>query len=428
MKKVLCFFITAALFCGIFSGCYDRLEIDELAYVITIGIDKGKTNKLKMTLQIAVPKTIGGSSSGGGGGGGGGEQAVNTVTIETPTIYSGLNMANSFINRQLNLSHMKVMVFSKEYATEGVEDLVMALPRGRQFRPNVQIIVTQGQAEDFIKSVKPTLEVNPAKYYELMFQSYKYTGFTSNNEFFKFYNKFKSSYEQPVATLAGVSRYKKSDEFRIEDSTVGRKGRSIPMEGDFIAGSIPKYGDVNSEFMGLAVFNNSKMVGELDGGESILYGMITGEYSYAYFTLPDPIEKDKFVILSIRQSRKPWHRTKMVDGKAMINVVVKLEADILVIQSGINYENIDMLHILEDSYDDFITEGIKLLFKRTTKEFKTDIFAFGEDVKRSFLTWKEWEDVNWLDIYKDSSIDVNVEVKIRSPGLQIRSSTEHKGY
>ena len=50
---------------------YDRLfrpaEIDELAYPMAIGFDIGEANELRMTLQLAVPISIGGGSSSGSG-------------------------------------------------------------------------------------------------------------------------------------------------------------------------------------------------------------------------------------------------------------------------------------------------------------------------------------------------------------------------
>ena len=63
------------LSCMLLTGCYDATEIDDLAYASAIGLDKGTTNELRMTLQIMVPTAI----AGGGGSGDSGEQEVRNI-------------------------------------------------------------------------------------------------------------------------------------------------------------------------------------------------------------------------------------------------------------------------------------------------------------------------------------------------------------
>ena len=45
------------------TGCYDRKELDDLAYAIAIGIDKGAEQNLDITYQIAIPLKISGTDS-----------------------------------------------------------------------------------------------------------------------------------------------------------------------------------------------------------------------------------------------------------------------------------------------------------------------------------------------------------------------------
>jgi len=54
---------------------------------------------------------------------------VSYTTVEAPSIYSGLNMINSYVSKQLNMSQIKVLVFSEELAREGIEKYINALMR-----------------------------------------------------------------------------------------------------------------------------------------------------------------------------------------------------------------------------------------------------------------------------------------------------------
>lgn len=419
--RIFAFILIVILQCIILTGCFDKREPDDMAYPIALGFDKGSTNELRMTMQIAVPTNIAGGESGGGGDG---ESSSTVIAVETPSIYSGLNMLNSFISKQINLSHIKVIVFSQEIAQEGISKYLHAMIRNKEFRPNVSIIVSRCSAEEFIDAVKPKLETNPAKYYELLLDAYRYTGFTTDTQLIDFYNKSERSSVQPVAVLADVSKYKSSDEFDLSSSTYKEKGRSFPLEGDFKAGDLPKLGGLNIEIMGLAIFDGGKMVGELDGEETSYNLMVEGKFNSMYFTMPDPIKKDDLVVLQLRRSRLTEKKVEMIGDKPKLIVKVHLEGDILSVQSGINYESGENVKLLQSATEAYIKDGIIKYLDKSTKVFKTDTNGFGNKVKGKFLTWQEWQEFDWLSKYKEATYDVEVDVAIRRPGLIVRTVTE----
>jgi len=387
-----------------------------MAYVIAIGLDKGKTNILRLTLQIARPTAIGGENAKGG------EEAIHIITVETPSIFSGLNMANNVVSRRLNLSHAKAIVFSKELAMEDVSKYINAFVRDRETRPNIQILVSRTSAEDYLRAVSPTLVINPAKFFELSFKTYKYTAFTANTDLHRFNSNMKSISQSPVAVLAGVNEVTDSKDINIKGSTYKDKGRDLPLEGDFKAGDISKAGETQAEIMGLAVFDGARMVGELDGGETSLFLMITGEYNKSFITLPDPIDKGKIVILDVKKSREPFLKVELNGDKPKIYVKIMLEGDIQSIQSGIEYENLDNIEILEHEYEKAIKEGMEKLLNRSAQELKSDIFGFGKKAKAKFLTWDDWEKYEWKKKYQSSTFEVEVDFKIRRTGLMIKTS------
>ena len=402
------------------AGCFDAREIDDQAYPMAIGFDKGDNNLLKMTLQLALPVAIAGGSGEEIPGGGGKTSSI--ITLEIPAIYSGLNMANTFISKQINLSHAKVIIFSEELAREGIEKYIAAVARVREFRPSMSVVVTIGSAEEYIRSVEPALETNPAKYYEMKLRAFDYTAFTADTRFFKFYHNMKSTSSQAYAVLASVGGYKNSKEISDEKSTYREKGRKAPLEGDFIAGDIPKTGDVTAEIMGLAVFDGAKMIGVLDGAETMSLLMVKGDFKYSITTLPDPLKEDNFVLLGVSQRRKPKNKVEMIDGVPNINVEISLEADILSIQSSVNYEETEKLKILEEAAEELFIKEITWYLEKSAKEYGVDVSGFGQLMKSKFITWDEWESFNWLSKYKDSTFDVKVDLIIRRPGLLLRTA------
>jgi len=419
MRKKAAILLLLAIISNLLCGCYDSRETDRIAYVIAAGVDKGKTNSLRITFQLAIPKNIGG---GGQSGGGGGEETFSIVVVEAPSLYAGMIIAEAFLSRQVNLSHAKVIVFSKEMAEEGVEKHINSMYRSREFRLNMHIVVSRTSAEEFIRSVKPKAEANPAKYYEFAMERYKYNGFAADSRFYYFYSKIRSHSSQAFAVLSGVNNNKSSDDINIKGSTYKEKGRTTPMERDFMAGDTSTVGNIKAEMMGLAVFNEDKMVGELDGEETAFHLMTTGKYNYAYFTIPDPESKNDYVVLNIKQSRKPSIKGELVDDIPHVTIKLSLEADIQAIQSGVNYEDVNKTPTLEISIEKYIKEGVTRFLNKTRDELNSDICSFGDKFRNKFLTWKEWDEYGWLNRYKDTSFEVQVDVKVRRPGLMVYTS------
>ncbi len=413
--------IIIAALCLSLTGCYDAREPDDMGYVMAIGLDKGKTHFLKMTLQIAVPVKISGGGGGGGSEGGGGAESSTIESVETPSVWSGLNMINSFTSRQVLLSHAKAVVISEELARNGIISYLHTMVRSKEFRPNLRVLVSRTSAEEYIKSVTPKLELNPSKYYELNFRSGSYTGFTPDITLNDFYFNTESLDRQSVAILASVNKFGPNKDVDIQASTYKDKNKPYPFEGDFKAGDIPRKAELKSEIMGLAVFDGARMVGDLDGEEAAYYLMATGEYNYSYWTFPDPRHKDKFVILDVRQNRKPKTNVSLAGGKPQINLRLNLEGDILSIQSGENYEKPGQIEFFEASAENLLKEGMMRTLEKAARQYHSDIFGFGRKAKALVLTWNQWEAMNWKGIFENSEFNVNIDLNIRRPGLIIRS-------
>ena len=402
------------------TGCYDSREIDDLSYPLAIGLDIGEANILRLSLQMAAPLAIGegGGGEGGGGGGGGNSKSESSsiITVDTPSIYSGLNLINNIVSKEINVSHAKVIVISRELAERGFKEYLHALRRGREFRPNIYVVISSCPAYKYLENVKPVLESNPAKYYELLLGK-KFNPFYPATDLNEFYFRSESDDIQPVAILSDIGKYESTDE--ITQTQKNSDMTSIRLEGQYAAGSIPVVAKRQNEFMGMAVFRNEKMVGTTDGLESACYHMIIGEYSYSYWTIPDPLVKDKIVVMNIMQRSKPKVRVKLNDKKADILIHIDLEGDFTSIQSDKNYE--ENPEIMEKTVEQFLTKEITAFLNRTKEEFDSDICGFGRFIKGKFLTWDSWKKYEWYEKYKYTSFEVQVDLKVRRTGLIIKS-------
>ena len=137
------------------SGCYDYKEIDDYAYVFAVGIDRGVSDKWRLTVQFPTMKAQGGGGGGGGmenGGISGEKDGYTIVGIDAPSFFTGLNMLNASIPRRLNFMHTKIIVIGEDLAKSGKLDTYLApIIRYRQVRRTVHLIVVKGKGLDFLK-------------------------------------------------------------------------------------------------------------------------------------------------------------------------------------------------------------------------------------------------------------------------------------
>lgn len=400
------------------SGCFDRRDIDDMAYVIALGIDKGQQKELKVTFQIAVPKNIAsgggsGGSSGGGGKGGGGQDKFILVSVETPTVYSAINGLNALLSRQINMSHCQLLLFSEKVAQDGILKYLQNFQRIREFRPNMHIAISKGDAKDYLQTVESKLESNTAEYYQESFRTYRYTGYATSSRFNEVYYNMRDIASQAVANLVIIgNEIGKTDiSNKSDNSQPGMTPDLIRETGN------------ESETLGLAVFKNDKMVGELNWEESTCYLLLSGSYQYSYWTFPDPKSPDSSIVIRVRQNRKPIKSVNINSNNIMISLEIFLEGDITVIRSRIPYEDEKELNMLDDSIISYIKSRLTKYLEKTSKTFESDINNFGNIAKSKFSTLQEWKDYNWPNKYKNAKFEVKVDFKIRRPGLVLNSSS-----
>lgn len=425
MKKLKILVIMTALLPFILSGCYDAAEIDDEVYALIIGADKGVNNAVRVTVQYPTYKEGGGGGSGmeknsQEGGNGGKEEIVRevdgtiVVTVEAPTILEGVNIINASVPRRISLMHAKMIIFSEDYAREGIMNYLGPIARFRETRRVMQVVVCKGRAEDFIKENKSLIGASSSKSIELMRIQSRTNGYFPLVTFHDFYKAVLSPYQQACTTYAGTNDFKSLSQYSQSDKPFLRT------EYDLEAGELPIRGTAKREFGGTAIFDKGKMVGSLNLFETRYFMLVTGDFQRAIMTIEDKLKPNTAIPLDIRLGRKPKIRVYFKDGIANIDINLNLEADLGAIQSRINYEKLDMIDDLNRQIEDYIKSGIEKVIKKT-QLLKTDIFGFGYYIAGNFLTIEEFEKYNWHEHYPEAKVSVKVRANVRRTGLMFGS-------
>ena len=191
-------------------------------------------------------------------------------------------------------------------------------------------------------------------------------------------------------------------------------------KGD-LPGELPRKGVNKIELVGITVFNKGKMVGSLNSYETTYYLMLRGEFKNGKVSIPDKNDPERAIIFDLHTGRKPKVKAYFKDGKPIIDLKIKLESEITAIQSRINYDSPSMANDIEKQITEFLLKGMKETIQKTLGELNADIFGFGDYLAGNFFTIKEWESYNWLSHYKEATVNLELEVKIRRSGLMFNS-------
>lgn len=397
IKKIVIIIFILLINLFLLSGCYDSRGIEDLAYVTALGIDINDNDILSITFQISIPGTSSESGS---------SQSSKTenTTVQCTSIDSGISLVNSYISKQINLSHCKALVFSEKLANKGINKYIDTLANNVEIRPDCNVIITRCSAKNFIENATPSIETLTARYYEVALKSSEYTGYTTSTDFANFVNNIKNSFIQATAILGGIN----TGDNEIQNTTY------VGIDASYKADESPINDINNVETFGTAVFHDDKLVGELSGFETLCFLLLTNKIETCTISVPSPFEQNSEIDLLVKEPKKPKITAELINDSPYITVELWLEVHGLTLNETVDYTSITDIKLLENSTNQYMKNEISSLLYKTSLEFNSDIVGFGKYMLSKYLTWKEWEDSHWSENYKNSFFNVIVHTSILS--------------
>lgn len=443
--------IIVVIFAVSLSGCFGR-EPNEIAYIVALGIDQAENDNYKITIQYANTTQISGGASEEGGKAG--NQIVENVTVESPTIYGAIGLANHIVSKTFTLSHAKLIVYSSEIAKNGLKDLTETFIRSEELRPDVYLAVANGEANEYITEMNPAMEVNPAKYYQLIFDKNELIGMPDGVAKTFFFSIETNDYDS-LLPLAGViesqekhqgnskegqgssggsgeeeggsegSSSGSSSGSENQEDTKNEKQKEAPMSDskfeykmkDYIGGQAAIEQKNKSEAIGSAIFRDDKMVGTLGSIETEIYKLLIGDYEYSYLTIYNEKTPDSPITVKATKQKRPRYDIDKDNKK--IKIKLFLEGDIYSLPSDYNIES--DIENFERNSEKYIAEASQNFIKEFMNEYNCDIFKFSEKAKPMFLTNKEYNKFRDNVDYSKYDYEVDVEFEVRRTGLVVRN-------
>ncbi len=351
MKKLL---VAALILCTtIISGCGN--EIDDIAYVVAVGVDLSDDAEYAFTFAIGNPGSISSGEEGGGD--------ENVLVVETATgnsLFTAGEKIERLTGQKINFSHAELMVVSQDLAQYGITPLLDSIMRNLNQRPKLVPAVSLSSAQEVVKSIRSKFEGNPEKYLKKIFE-----------------DKGKGAYFNSREVLGRM---------KSPDGGIG-----IPLVA---------VDDGGISVSSVAIFQNGYMKSTLE--DLMCYKLLCGKggnFSY---------DADPEGTLFLNQRAKPVVKI-FADEKLTIDIYVAIDSSIAVLKA----DNKEALRYV--AAEQIRKRLIDTLVESRDKG--SDVFGFFKYGKSSFLTEEAWNAYNWRERYKTAQFNVTVEILPEKTGL-----------
>ncbi|MFF2457883.1 Ger(x)C family spore germination protein [Peribacillus simplex] len=376
------------------SGCWDKKELNEMAIVAAVGIDKNKEGKLVATFQTINPSNVAGALQGGGGT----NPPISIYRASGDNILEMDSNASNEISRDMYFAHANLIVIGEEIAKEeGINAIFDAFERSPEFRATTRIVIARGvKAREIVETLTAIDKVTAEKIIRTIESTEKQQGGSVNMNLQEVIKNLVSTGKEPV--ISG---------FTVK----GQKGKADTMENT-------QSSDIkaNPKAAGIGVFKDGKLIDWLDGDMAIGSMWVMDRIENTNLNIDWKGKKDAITYKVIRQ--KTNVSVKMENGKPKVFIKVYAEGDIREANVPVNLGSPHVLIDIEKELAKDLKKEMESAIGRAQKN-KSDIFGIGEIMHESHpKVWKklekDWDDATF------SKLEAQVQVKtfVRRTGLR----------
>ncbi len=140
MRRIVSIFVLIRMLLQ--TGCWNAREINELAFVLSIALDK-TDDGFKITAQFAKPDIYSKKPYGGGDDKG---KSFWVLSSTGKTIFEAIRNMASISSRRIFWSHIKVIIISEELARSNTLEIFDFFSRNPELRLRTLVSVTPGEA------------------------------------------------------------------------------------------------------------------------------------------------------------------------------------------------------------------------------------------------------------------------------------------
>lgn len=370
----------------VLTGCWSRVEINDIAIVTATAIDKMRDGKIRIALQVAIPKKLGPIGAGGSGG----EMETTMMISETgENVMDASRRLQEKFPRRIFFSHSRNIIIGERAAKAGVFPLLSFFARGREARMRGFILFSKGEAERILKPA-PNIE--------------RYTSEAIREEL-KAGIGLRIMQKDFIDMLMTEGISPAAAQVAIRPAEKGKKNAGV-----------------NPAIVGTAVFRQDKLVGWMDTSDTRGVLWLRNEVEKGNITVTVPKEKGGGKIGVQLLTGKTKVKPILEQGKVKMKVNVHAEVELFENGSSLDFGNPKVLEYVQTLLEIDVKKRMQSSLYKAQKQFHSDIFGFGNSLYRTYpKLWKERFKKQWNKEFPELEVSINPRISIVRIGLYVKS-------
>lgn len=363
------------------TGCGNYRELNEIAIITGIGIDK-TNNEYEVSMLIANAGKSETSSKEGES-----QQAI--YTGQGKTIVGAVKEIERKIPKQLYFGHINAVVISEKIAKEGFLNIADFLLRNPESRKKFYLLMAKGSdAKDILKIISPLESFPSQSIATLMGKGSKTQSITNGITYSDFVNKILTKGVEPILPSVSV----------IGDEKEGSEKTTLEE-------TVPK---AYLKLENTALFKGDKFIGYAENDDSQAINILKGEPLQSVFSIKYDDNYANITARNISAKIKLEKENKII-------IKIKGDARLAEINSNVDLNKKETITKLKKDLNKTIKKQIENVIEKMQKQYKSDIFGFGNLVYKKYpntFIEEKWNDVDFPKL----TVEVNSDVNLISTG------------
>ncbi len=394
-RRVAAAMLVLAACCMATTGCWSRMELNELAITAATGIDQ-EGDEYVVSFQVVIPAAI---SAGIGITGNNSGSPVIVYSTRGRTIREANSRSFNESPRKLFFAHNRIVVVSEETARKGLDSIVEVYLRNPDARETVDVLITPGSARRLMEQLMQIERIPGAGIREIIRMESEYLSALPEMRMYELAMQLADDAKSALIPEIFISGSGDNDSIQ-----------------DFQQTSLPSKVRLGR----LAVIHKNRQVGWLTRKEALGAAFLRNKVEQSTITIACKEEPSKFFTIVIGHSKTKL-RPALRDGK--LSVQASIEASGALTQT--DCKSADLYNpVVIAELEAAVAAEVKQMAEAGWKaalRLNTDVVKFAELAHRSFpAQWRQWKG-NWEQVFKKTVLAVQVKFTLVNVGLSKQS-------
>ncbi|MFC9774062.1 Ger(x)C family spore germination protein [Paenibacillus chitinolyticus] len=381
MSRIRLFFALLPLL--LMTGCWSKVEIDEQTFIFALYIDQGDTpDKVEVTISSPLPNRLMSGQQAGSGAANGKPYAM--ISKQGASIPQALMLIQRDLTRKINFGHTRVVTVGRQYAENGIKDMLSWMQREPTFHISAIVNTAPGKARE-IAELTPVYEQMPA---EVM---------------------LKMSMQKAMLATS------------VKQCLIAEaSGQGVAT--NYLSMGVMKMASENEKaeqwagIQGVALYNNDKLTGVLPSAEGRAIAWALGRLGRQVYTLSWDNGQSKANILFNHLTSKK--SVRMGPDGPRFTLTLTGDGELVHKRDPMHHDENEMKAILEQKLREKIEKHLKSAFVKT-REAGSDVLQLGMLLEWNYPIFWGKKRENWGDYYKnDLDIEFRCEINVKQIGIQ----------